>query len=118
MPRTTEQFTQRLLAVLEKERAALLDGDLQNLGDFVMLKSEILDTLSSKNIPKAQDWHIVQSRLKENQRLIEAALNGLLSVNDKLQEARHAFERLSIYDPTGKKTSYAVNVPRKLERKA
>lgn len=91
-----------LSTVLERERAALLAGDITALSGLAEEKSAALALLST--CPPAHPGpalEALQRRAEANQALITAAGEGLRAVRDRLMNLRNGGPPLSTYDSMG-----------------
>jgi len=93
---------QRLRRLLEVERAALLDGDLDAIQDLAAEKETLVSEFTSVN---SHDLGQLSGALARNGALLSAAQEGVSQVLTTLRNQREARETLSGYDSTGKATT-------------
>ena len=96
--------TMRLAALLAREKAALMTGDMAELGALVSPKREILEgleaELSETGAPAALAE--LERDLAHVARLLEAALAGLREGQARAQALRAAREGFATYDRDGR----------------
>ncbi|WP_299684798.1 flagellar biosynthesis protein FlgN [uncultured Tateyamaria sp.] len=106
-------------ALLEEERAALLSGDLDSLGDMHSRKEALLDQLGRLDVAEADTGlQGVQAKLQRNQALLDSALAGIRSVARRLAMVRRVRQSLEYYDEDGAKASVDIGVERSVEKRA
>lgn len=111
-------ITDALDDYLERERAALLAGDLELLVRLANEKEALIDALSqSASVPRAVLQRL-QTKIEGNQALFESALDGIRTVARRLGAMRRARSELETYTRDGRKTMVNQSHPRKLEKKA
>ncbi|KFI28838.1 hypothetical protein [Paenirhodobacter enshiensis] len=107
----------RLLALrdlLNDERIAIRTGDFARLGDLVARKEKAMadmQALPASRIPA------LRSRIEENQRLIEAALNGFRSARSRIEQIAASVRSCTTYDRNGQSQQISLDSPA-IERRA
>ena len=112
------QLKNRIEALLEQERAALLSGDLRALGDLAEEKERLftcLQGLGPERLDSLRGLHDMASR---NQALLDGALQGIRLATARLSAYRRLRKSMDTYDPQGRKTAIPGVVARKVERRA
>lgn len=105
-------------ALLEQERAALLSGDLQAIGDLSDEKERLfnrLRQLGPEHLESLRELHEMASR---NQTLLDGALQGIRLATARLSAHQRLRKSMDTYDPQGRKTAIPGVVVRKVERRA
>ena len=73
--------------LLERERALLLKGEIDQLGRLIDLKTRLVGELERTGAA-GRDVHRIQRKAVENQGLLEAAIRGVRSAAKVLTETR------------------------------
>ena len=103
----------RLIRLLDEERAALIAGDLEKVVGMVGEKQKLADELETS---RAVDLRFLSDRIDSNGRLLAAARDGVSDVVQTLKNHRQARTSLSSYDSSGKATTI-TGAPAKTERR-
>ncbi len=108
----------QLDVLLDAERAALLNGDFEQLSDLLPKKEHLIAALSDEDSAAGDDLSPLQDKLARNQMLLQSAMEGIRAVADRMAELRRVRQGLQTYGNTGEKSDVAVNVRRVLEKRA
>lgn len=104
--------------LLERERGALLEGDLDAILRQMDAKAALIENLN-ETVPAASDaLHGVQRKLARNQELLNSALQGIRSVSTRLNALTRIRRTLETYDETGRKTTIEGLGERAVEKRA
>jgi len=103
----------QLIRLLDKERRALISGDLETVIGLTDEKRALADQLESADTVELQ---ALSMKLAQNGRLLAAARDGVSDVATTLKKQREARTKLSGYDRTGKATTI-TGTPTKTERR-
>ncbi|MBU2981212.1 flagellar protein FlgN [Lentibacter algarum] len=104
--------------LLEKERAALFDGELEKLAGLVERKKELIDALNSFGMTDTDELLTLQGKAARNQALLDSALRGIKSVSKRLAALQKVRKSLQTYDANGQKKTIESTQPGKLEKRA
>jgi len=104
--------------LLEDEREALVNGDLERLQAFMEEKAAIIDRLNSLPDLEAEQLAPVQTKVRRNQALLGGALDGIRAVADRMAEMRRVRTGLETYDRSGQRTSLSAPPRPRIERRA
>ena len=104
----TGRVIARLTRLLDVERTALLNGDLEAVGALVAEKEELAASFSSEN---AGELTLLSTALARNSRLFDAARDGLTTAMQSLRDQHAARTTLSGYDASGKPTQISRSGP-------
>ena len=119
MDKPSNQTFDKLDALLEEERDALLGGDLDSLGPMYDRKEALVDLLTrldtAANAARLQE---LNAKIVRNQGLLESAMSGIRSVARRLSTVRRVRESLEYYEEDGGRTSVDVDVERTVEKRA
>lgn len=114
-------IAQTLLAletILDRERAALLDGDLAALAPLMEEKAALLDKLPESDPVTPQRLQPLQVKLHRNQELFDQALAGIRIVAGRLDAMREVRKSMNIYDAHGKRETIDGTEKSTLEKRA
>lgn len=114
----TEELIARLDTLLDQERNALLEGDLESLNQLVDEKEALIHSLSEAELDEPEGLRGVSDKVSRNQALLEGALDGIRNAARRLAEIRQARKSLDTYDETGRKQRIDSDVSGKLEKRA
>lgn len=118
----TDQNPQTLIdeldAILDEERAALLEGDLKKVEAILARKELAIEGLNSFSDLERQTLSHVQNKVTRNQDLLESAMEGIRSVAARMAELRRVRKGLEVYDSAGRRTRFGTRADQKLERRA
>lgn len=113
----------KLDQLLERERAALLGGDLERIGQHMEEKQELIDALNLMQTAQPGAFeHSSMSRMKDkverNQALLQGAMEGIRAVADRIAGLRKVRDGLETYDQSGRKTQFSTGAQTNVERRA
>ena len=114
----TDRVFEKLDILLDEERAALLNGDFDAVSNLGTRKERLFEKMAQADlgsIPKLDD---LRSKTARNQLLMEAALQGIRSVAERMSALRRVRDTLETYDGQGRKTAIANPVRYKVEKRA
>ncbi|MEE4188852.1 MAG: flagellar biosynthesis protein FlgN [Roseobacter sp.] len=118
----TERLSMDIIAdlddLLEAERAALLSGNLENIGRLLDRKEALIDEMSVLEAIPPGPLHQVTGKLRRNQDLLDHALEGIRSVATRLATLRRVRETLDTYDSNGTKKAIRIAADGSLEKRA
>lgn len=96
-----EAILTALDALLEEERKALLQGDLDLIGTLLEHKATLISGLEDASPDKADAIRPVQLKLRRNQDLFDQALAGIRNVANRLGDMRQLRRSMDVYDAKG-----------------
>ncbi len=115
---TSNKLFEALDALLEEERAALLKGELEEVGQLYERKEALIEELSQIEAFEAQELYDLQGKMKRNQELLDSALEGIRTVAGRLAALRRVRSKLDTYDANGTKQSIDMTTENALEKRA
>ncbi len=89
-----------LVALLDRENAAIIAGDYATLDELAIAKQQLFDALSGTPIPKAE-LRVIAAKLDKNQMLLAAAIKGIGAARSRLAALRAVRDGLQVYDRSG-----------------
>jgi len=102
--------------LLDKERAAILDGALQNMGRLAAEKQALMGK-HELTAPNRQVLDRLHHKAARNQQLLSAAISGVRSVTARLEQLRTGKCELNTYNRDGKSISLGQNCHGSLRHK-
>lgn len=109
---------QALEEIVEQERSALLEGDLERLSQMLPRKEQLIEDLNGLEVLDSDDLIRLQAKVNRNQSLLSSAAEGIRAVADRMAELRKVRQEFTTYDATGQRTGHAVRHAAKLEKRA
>ena len=91
----------RLMRLLDLERSALIEGDLDTVIGLIPEKEELVTQFEGTG---AVELKALSFKLTQNGRLLDAARSGVGDALTTMQKLKQARSSLSSYDRTGKAT--------------
>lgn len=104
--------------LLDKERAALLDGKLDQIGRMLKRKELLIDVLNESDQPEIATLADLNTKVVRNQALLASALEGIQSVADRLVAMRRIKNSLDTYDAQGQRKEIDMPAKGKVEKRA
>ncbi|MGB7319152.1 MAG: hypothetical protein WBC85_14405 [Planktotalea sp.] len=95
------RLASELEALLEREYAALLAGDLLSFEQLIAQKVSLLEALGALSVAELTSLAPLRTRLHRNQRLAESAIKGMRSAITRAKDIRHVSQSLSTYNEAG-----------------
>lgn len=118
MDDVTQDTIDALDDLLEAERAALLQGQLDEVSRLHQRKEQLIEHLSQLDVQSRAEFDALDGKVKRNQDLLNSALGGLRSVARRLATIRRVRQSLETYDSAGKKHTVDVRSTGSLEKRA
>ena len=104
--------------VLDRERAALVSGNLDAVSRLLQEKEALIDGLNALGEKDTETIQPLHDKLTRNQALLSSALQGIRLVANRLSALRRIRQSLETYDKAGKKSSLGEVSQNRLERRA
>ncbi len=114
----TQILINRLVDLLEKERAALLDGDLETISKLLGTKEALIDALNDMPAAAPDGLRGLQAKVARNQALLDGALQGIRKVAARMAAFRKIRRTLETYDESGRKKTIPGDVAHQVEKRA
>lgn len=90
--------------LLDRERSALLSGDLDGISRSLQEKERLIGALKNTGLLEGVSLGAISEKVRRNQVLLDGALNGIRAVADRLSALRRIRDTLETYDQSGQKT--------------
>lgn len=116
--RKPQQIIDELDQILDRERTALMAGDLGQLEELLAKKEKLIGKLNSVTELERESLAQVQNKVSRNQLLLDSAMEGIRSVAARMAELRRIRRGLDVYDQSGRKTRFGTHGATKLEKRA
>ena len=111
------QLAERLDSLLESEREALLQGDLERIGQIMEEKQALVDSLDDSE-ETARLLLPMRDRIRRNNTLFDQALSGLRMAVARLGALHGISKAVHAYDASGQRFSISQPIENKLEKRA
>lgn len=115
---TAQAVIDELDQLLDRERQALLTGDLDQVARIVELKETLIRQINDLDAGEWADVAEVRSKLTRNQALLNSALEGIRAVADRMADLRRVRQSLETYDKSGRRTRHITQSGGQVERRA
>ncbi|MEP1934485.1 MAG: flagellar protein FlgN [Paracoccaceae bacterium] len=115
---TFEDILESLDELLEQERIALINGEIDQIGDFLIRKEELVNQLNATDITKPDEMGFLQGKVTRNQVLLDNALEGIRTVARRLSTLRSIRKSLDTYDANGNKKKISASIASSVEKRA
>ncbi|GGA10614.1 MAG: flagellar protein FlgN [Rhodobacteraceae bacterium] len=117
-PPSPNELLQTLSVLLDREREALLEGELATIPEIMAEKSRLIDSLAGVEIDRIEAVRPLHLKLRRNQALFDQSLAGIRSVAKRLGGLRDAGKLMEVYDVTGRRARIGSAEKGRLERRA
>lgn len=104
--------------LLDKERAALLAGNLDEVGRLYESKQMLIERIESLDPIKAENLVAVQTKVTRNQQLLQSAMEGIRTVADRIGELRKVRQGFDTYDENGRRVTVGGRSKSRFEKRA
>ncbi|HHS89487.1 MAG TPA: flagellar biosynthesis protein FlgN [Rhodobacteraceae bacterium] len=105
-------------SLLDRERMALIDGDLELLGRMLAQKQELIDNLNNMDTLEREHLADVHDKVTRNQELLNSAMEGIRAVANRMADLRRVRQGLETYDQSGHKTRFDTHTQPSVEKRA
>ena len=115
---TPQDIMDALGDLLDREREALLEGDLEMIGRLLAHKESLIDALNAQVDKPDQVLEALHTKVLRNQELLDQALRGIRAVASRISALRRVRTTLETYDKSGRKTAVSDFTAHQLEKRA
>ncbi|MCR8549498.1 flagellar protein FlgN [Salipiger sp. P9] len=105
-------------SLLDRERAALLEGALDRIGPLTDEKATLIAQLTERPPDDPEAIRPLHLKLRRNQQLFDQALAGIRNVADRLGALRQIRKSMQVYDAQGQRATIGAAGETRLERRA
>jgi hypothetical protein len=113
-----QKLIDELDELLDRERQALFQGDLAQLGRMVSQKDALIGKINSLDTIGRNSLADVHQKAARNQVLLDSALEGIRAVISRMTDLRHVRRGLETYDRTGRKKNVGTQSRNSVEKRA
>ncbi|WP_298853596.1 flagellar biosynthesis protein FlgN [uncultured Ruegeria sp.] len=104
--------------VLDLEREALVQGDLDRLSNMVPEKEKLIGAINDLQVLDSEELIRVQQKAERNQALLNSAAEGIRAVASRMAELRRVRQEFSTYGADGQRSEFTVRSTANLEKRA
>lgn len=104
--------------ILDRERRALMTGDLGKLEDLLAKKENIIAKLNAASDLEREALEPVHNKMSRNQHLLDSAMEGIRAVAARMAELRRIRKGLDVYDKKGQRARFGTRGSTNLEKRA
>ncbi len=115
---TPTELVASLDELLDLERAALIDGELERLGALLPEKEKLIERINKLDSIEREALVGVQVKVTRNQSLLNSAMEGIQAVANRMAELRRVRKGLETYDESGRRMKHSTQLSKKLEKRA
>lgn len=94
--------------LLERERNALITGDLAALPGLLVAKEAMLEDYLAAGPPPHHLLRGLLSKMARNQMLLAGTRDGIRNVADRMEELRRVQSSLEVYDGLGQRQRFGL----------
>lgn len=113
-----EALIDELDQLLERERAALLSGELNRIEQLLEEKEALTLRLENWPVEKPPDLSKIRGKILRNQSLLSSARDGIQAVTARLSELRRVRSALDTYDRDGHRNRIVAHPGSSVEKRA
>ena len=117
-PNTLQSIIDSLDDLLDGERCALLEGNLDDVARLHTRKEQLIDALNQLDCDDYAELKLLNAKVERNQTLLNTALSGIRSVTRRLAAISRVRQSLDTYDSSGRKNSVKMGVEGSIEKRA
>ncbi|MEM6939033.1 MAG: flagellar biosynthesis protein FlgN [Pseudomonadota bacterium] len=115
---TAPKTVEALSTLLDIEREALLQGDLERLADLLKDKEALIDDMNATPQSDLDAMQMLDGKVKRNQLLLDGAMEGIRAVAERLAHLRESKGAFETYGPDGKRHDIALGPQSSVEHRA
>ncbi len=115
---TPQTLIDQLDETLERERRALLRGDLDQIGELMQTKERLIEQINVLQTAGQQQLEAVQHKVTRNQALLASALEGIRAVAGRMADLRRVRAGLETYDRQGQRQHFGTQTRSSVEKRA
>ena len=116
--RTKNPDIHAMSALLDREKQALLTGNLNALTQLTAEKEVLLGKIGPLTAAANGQLSDLRGKVERNQSLLKSAIEGVREVSERVKALRKAQRSLETYDRLGQRAVVSTEVGRKIEKRA
>lgn len=113
----SDTLLDQLDGMLERERRAALDGDVEALPALLAEKERLLTALEASGPAPEARIDRARARIARNRALLDGALDGMRTAIRAISARRQARQALNTYDISGTRTAIGQDAHRLQQRR-
>jgi len=117
-PDPNTSLIKSLEEILDLERAALVEGDLDLLTHMAPEKEKLIGSINDLHVRDSNELSRVQNKVERNQPLLNSAAEGIRAVAGRMAELRRIRQEFSTYGADGQRSGFPVRGHAKLKKRA
>ena len=115
---TPSELIDALDELLDLERTALVEGELERLGALLPEKEKLIERINKLDSVEREALAGVQTKVTRNQSLLNSAMEGIQAVANRMAELRRVRRGLETYDESGRRMQHNTQPSKNLEKRA
>lgn len=115
---TARHLIEDLAGLLDRERKALIGGDLEQLAEMMSRKAALIARINNLGHVDQADLVAVRDKVARNQTLLNSALDGIRAVAERMAELRRVRRGLETYGRDGRKARFDTATRSRVEKRA
>ena len=104
--------------LLDRERGALIEGELELLGQLMLEKESLIERINAIDSMAQASLAGVHDKVTRNQVLLNSAMEGIRAVASRMADLRRVRRGLETYDRSGRKTRFGTERRSSVEKRA
>lgn len=117
-PETAKDLIAELDLLLDRERSALIGGNLDQIANLMEQKEALIERLRKIGATESKELDHVHGKVVRNHALLASAMEGIRAVSDRMAELRRVRQGLETYDSRGRKTRIQATGQSTVEKRA
>ncbi len=113
-----QDLIDELDTLLDRERQALIDGDLELLGRMLAHKQGLFERINAMDTLDRERLTHVHDKVTRNQELLNSAMEGIRAVANRMADLRRVRHGLETYDQAGRRTRFETQSLSSVEKRA
>lgn len=115
---TKQRFVDDLERLLDQERHALVQGELEQISELILAKEKLVEKINAFEVDETVNLSVVRDKVTRNQALLNSALEGIRAVADRMADLRRVRAGLETYDRRGRRNSIGISPGQTVEKRA
>ena len=104
--------------LLEKERLALILGNLGQIEPLLPQKELLFAQINGLEDPPSEQLSTLHEKIKRNQLLLQSAMDGIRAVTGRINTLRRVRKSLDTYDARGQRNTVSHTAASSVEKRA
>jgi flagellar biosynthesis/type III secretory pathway chaperone len=117
-PQDAQDLIDELDTLLDRERRALIDGDLDMLGRMLAQKQDLISDINRMDTLERDRLVHVHEKITRNQELLNSSMEGIQAVAKRMADLRRVRQGLETYDRKGRRKRFETQSHSSVEKRA